>query len=225
MLSDILNRLYRHTVLGLGVLALLAGCADRPAPRIGQLPDRVELTAVPFYRGDDDQGAPTALAALLRERGVNVTPGLVSPYLKLPANAPALDRNLEEAARQYGFVVYPVEGQFPALLTQVAAGNPVLLRYRTGTLWGSDHYALLVGYDRFRSHVLLRSGNQRRQLMPFSDFVSAWQAAGNWAVLVQGAGQLPAEVDVARWREAATRLGAAGQEEAAAKALRALNGR
>lgn len=225
MLSEILNRLYRHTVLGVGVVALLAGCADHPAPRIGVLPDRVELTAVPFYRGDDDQGAPTALAALLRDRGVNVTPGLVAPYLKLPASAPVLDRSLEEAARQYGLVVYPVDGQFPALLTQVAAGNPVLLRYRTGTLWGSDQYALLVGYDRFRSHVLLRSGNQRRQLMSFSGFVSAWQAGGNWAVLAQAPGRLPAEVDPARWREAAARLGAAGQEQAAAKALSALGGR
>ncbi|WP_263262056.1 peptidase C39 family protein [Pseudomonas sp. RIT-PI-S] len=226
MPSDILNRSFKRGALALALATLLSSCADLPAPRIGQLPDRVELTAVPFYRGDDDQGAPTALAALLRERGVSVTPGLVAPYLKLPAKPPALDRSMEQAARAYGMVVYSLDDQFQALLAQVAAGNPVLLRYRGGAaFWGTDRYALLVGYDRFKSHVLLRSGEERRQLMTFSDFVSAWQAAGNWAVLVQGPTQLPADVDPARWREAAARLGQAGQEQAAAKALNALGGR
>lgn len=207
-----------------GALALLVGgCANLPAPRMGQLPDRVELTSVPFYRGADDQGAPTALAGLLRDRGVTVTPGLVSPYLKLPAQPPALDANMEEAARQYGLMVYPLDADFQGLLAQVAAGNPVLLRYRDGgRLWGEQRYAVLIGYDRFKSHVVLRSGEQRRALMPFADFVSAWQAADNWAVLVQPATRLPAQVNAGRWREAANRLGQAGQESAAAKALGAL---
>lgn len=226
MPSDILNRCRKHSLLALGLAALLAGCAHQPAPRIGQLPDRVELTAVPFYRGDDDLGAPTALAALLRDRGVNVTPGLVTPYLKLPAKPPSLDQHMAEAAREYGMLVYPLDGQFQALLAQVAAGNPVLLRYRGGALfWGGDRYALLVGYDRFKSQVLLRSGQERRALMPFADFVSAWQEAGSWAVLVQGPTQLPAQVDAARWRDAAARLGQAGQEGAAQKALQALGSR
>jgi hypothetical protein len=223
MSSNHLNRPARRLWLAMGLTMLLVGCADLPAPRIGQLPDRVELTAVPFYRGADDQGAPTALAGLLRDRGVAVTPGLVSPYLKLPAQPSALDANMEEAARQYGLIVYPLEPDFQGLLTQVAAGNPVLLRYREGnSLWGMQRYAVLIGYDRFKSHVVLRAGEQRRALMPFNDFISAWQAAGNWAVLVQPATRLPAQVNADRWRAAASRLGQAGQEGAAAKALGAL---
>lgn len=109
MPSDILNRARKHLALALGIVTLLGGCADQPAPRIGQLADRVELTAVPFYRGADDYGAPTALAALLRDRGISVTPGLVAPYLKLPAKPPVLDANIEEAARQYGLVVYRLD--------------------------------------------------------------------------------------------------------------------
>lgn len=225
MLSEILNRSVRQAVSLAAVLGVLAGCATPPAPRMGTLPDRVELTAVPFYQGDDDHGAPTALAALLRDRGMTVTPGLVEPYLKLPASPPGLDRSVEEAARQYGLVVYPLQPDFQALLTQVAAGNPVLLRYRDGALWGTDHYALLIGYDRFRSHVLLRSGTQRRQLITFSDFVAYWRSAGNWAVLAQPPAHLPAEVDPARWAAAANRLGQAGQEVAAQRALSALNAR
>jgi hypothetical protein len=222
MLSDILNRLVTRALCSIALLGGLAGCADQPAPRIGTLPDRVELTSVPFYRGEQSQGAPAALAALLRDHGMNVTPGLVEPYLGLPAQAPALDRKLEEVAREYGMMVYPLQPDFQALLTQVAAGNPVLLRYREGALWGTDHYALLVGYDRFRSHVLVRAGDQRRQLIAFSDFVSFWQAAGNWAVLVQAPGRLPADVDPVRWREAAARLSQAGQDAAAAKAMSTL---
>lgn len=223
MASEIFNRYGRRALLALGLAALMAGCAERPAPRISGLPDRVELTAVPFYRGEADAGAPTALAALLRQRGVSVTPGMVASELKTEAPGSALEESITEAARRYGFMVYPMEDQFQALLAEVAAGNPVLVRYRSGgVLWGSQRYALLVGYDRFKSLVMLRSGEKRREPLAFSDFISAWRQEGAWAVLVQPPGQLPARVDEARWRQAAARLGRAGQEDAARQALAAL---
>ncbi len=225
MASEIFNR-YGRALLAIALATSVAGCADRAAPRISGLPDRVELTAVPFYRGEADAGAPTALAALLRQRGVSVTPGMVAPALGLEAQGNALGESIAEAARRYGFVVYPMEDQFQALLAEVAAGNPILVRYRSGgRLWGSPRYALLVGYDRFKSLVVLRSGEQRREPMPFADFISAWREDGAWAVLVQPPGQLPARVNEARWRQAAARLGQAGQEDAARQALAALTRR
>jgi hypothetical protein len=63
-------------------------------------------------------------------------------------------------------VVYPLDKQLDALLTQVAAGNPVLLRYEEGSAWwGEPRYAVLIGYDRYKQRVLLRSGMHRRQVM------------------------------------------------------------
>ena len=58
--------------------------------------------------------------------------------------------------------------------------------------------------------------------MDFDKFESAWKDAGGWAVLVVSPGQLPAHVDRARWLKAANDLSRAGQEQASAKAIQAL---
>ena len=112
---------------------------------------------------------------------------------------------------------------FSPLLAQVAAGYPVLLRYQEGSAWWSEtRYAVLIGYDRYKQRVLLRSGMHRRQLMAFDDFESAWAKEGSWAVLLQSPRQLPAEVDRQRWLRAADELARSGQEIAARQAVASL---
>jgi len=109
------------------------------------------------------------------------------------------------------------------LLAQVAAGYPVLLRYQEGSAWWSEpRYAVLIGYDRYKQRVLLRSGMHRRQLMAFDDFESAWAKEGSWAVLLQSPRQLPAQVDRQRWLQAADELARSGQEIAAKQAVTSL---
>ncbi|WDY59772.1 peptidase C39 family protein [Pseudomonas sp. PSKL.D1] len=203
--------------------ATLAGCAGTPPATLKGLPQRVEISSVPFYRGNANHSGAMALAALLTQQGAPITPGLLDKPLGLPEKAEALGTSIPRVARDYGMVVYPLEKQLDALLTQVAAGNPVLLRYEEGSAWWSEpRYAVLVGYDRYKQRVLLRSGMQRRQMMAFDDFTSAWAKEGNWAVLVQPPRQLPAQVDRQRWLQAADELARAGQEVAAKQAVNSL---
>ena len=179
---------------------------------------------MPFYRGNANHSGAMALAAVLSQQGAPITPGLLDKPLNLPQGAEALDTGIPRVARDYGMVVYPLDKQLDALLTQVAAGNPVLLRYEDGSAWWSEpRYAVLIGYDRYKQRVLLRSGMHRRQLMAFDDFASAWAKLGSWAVLVQPPRQLPAQVDRQRWLQAADELARAGQEIAAKQAVSSLN--
>ncbi|WP_236176390.1 peptidase C39 family protein [Pseudomonas qingdaonensis] len=217
------RRVSHRLLLACLLAASLAGCANQPSSQLNSLPQRVELGAVPFYRGNANQSAPMALAAILSQQGVRITPGLLEGPLQLPQGVDRLQASVATVARQYGMVVYPLDGTLPALLTQVAAGNPVLLRYQEGSaFWSEPRYALLVGYDRYKSRVLLRAGNNRRLLMDFDDFAAAWKKEGSWAVLVQPPGQLPAQVDRQRWLKAANELAQAGQEQAARQAVNAV---
>ncbi len=205
------------------VAATLGGCASAPPASLKGMPQRVEISSVPFYRGNANHSGSMALAALLSQQGAPITPGLLDKPLNLPKGADALETSIPRVAREYGMLVYPLDKQLDALLTQVAAGNPVLLRYREGSAWWSEpRYAVLIGYDRFKKRVLLRSGMHRRQLMAFDDFASAWAKEGSWAVLVQPPRQLPAQVDRQRWLQAADELARAGQEVAAKQAVRSL---
>ena len=206
-----------------GVLVLLmTGCASVERPDLRQLPERVELNGVPFFRGNANQGGPQVLASMFSEQRIRTTPGLLTKPLKLPGAEDALQSNMEKLASEYGLVVYPLDKSLSALLAQVAAGYPVMLRFTDGTVWSTPRYAMLVGFNRTKQTVLLRAGMERRRLMDFDKFESAWKDAGGWAVLVVSPGQLPAHVDRARWLKAANDLSRAGQEQASAKAIQTL---
>jgi hypothetical protein len=205
--------------------AALGGCASsKPAPGMSGLPDRVELNSVPYFAGKANHSGAMALAALLRQQGVEITPGLLDKPLHLPEQADQLQASTQRVAREYGMVVYPLDTDMRALLTQVAAGFPVLVRYTEGSaFWAEPRYAILVGYDRYKDRMLLRSANERRKVMSFSSFESNWRDAGGWAVLIQRPSQLPAEVDRQRWLKAADELARSGQESEAARAVKALH--
>ncbi len=207
----------------MGVFALaMVGCASVEPPEFRRLPERVELNGVPFFRGNANQGAPQILAGMLSEQRVRITPGLLVKPLQLPGAEASLQSNIEQLAAGYGLMVYPLDKSLSALLTQVAAGYPVMLRFSDGTLWSEPRYAMLVGYNRAKGTVLLRSGMERRRLMDFSKFESAWKDAGGWAVLILSPTQLPASVDKGRWLKVANDLSRAGQEQAGATAIKTL---
>lgn len=198
----------------------LAACSGHPSKLAG-LPERVELTGVPAYRTEAYQSGPSALASMLSQQGIVMTPGLLDKPLHLPGGEANLERNMQVLAREYGLMVYPLDSQLTAVLAQVAAGYPVMARINP-SLWSGTRYVVVVGFNQQKSTVLLRSGMDRRLLMSFSDFESAWKSAGHWAILTQRPSQLPANVDVQRWRDSANATAQAGQEQAAAQALKVL---
>jgi len=213
----------RGAMVVLGCVAALGGCAGSVAPEVKRLPERVELSGT-FYRGEANQSGPQVLASLLSQQGIVVTPGLLDKPLHLPGAEAQLQQNMQSVARDYGMVVYPLDSNLPALLTQVAAGYPVMLRFTEGsTFWSTPRYAILTGYNRQKQTVLLRAGLDRRALMSFSAFESAFKDAGGWAILIQKPNQIPAQVDAQRWLKAANDLAQAGQEQAAARATKALS--
>ncbi|OPK10249.1 hypothetical protein BZ163_11240 [Pseudomonas sp. VI4.1] len=218
----VFSRILSVAVL-VGSVAGLAGCAGSVAPEIQRLPERVELSGT-FYRGQDNQSGPQVLASLLSQQGIVITPGLLDKPLHLPGAETQLQQNMLNLAREYGLVVYPLDANLPALLAQVAAGNPVMVRFTEGSaFWAGPRYAILAGYNREKQTVLLRAGMNRRTLMSFGSFESAFKDAGGWAVLIQKPDQLPANVDQQRWLKAASDLAQAGQEQAATRAKKALS--
>ncbi|MHC8313789.1 cysteine peptidase family C39 domain-containing protein [Pseudomonas sp. GT1P32] len=221
MMVRVFSRI-RTAALIVGCVAGLAGCAGSLTPEVKRLPERVELSGT-FYRGQSFQSGPQVLASLLAQQGIVITPGLLEKPLHVPGAEAQLQQNMQNLAREYGMVVYPLDSHLPALLTQVAAGYPVMVRFTEGSaFWAEPRYAILAGYNRQKQTVLLRAGLNRRELMSFSSFESSFKDAGGWAVLIQKPEQIPANVDQSRWLKAANDLAQAGQEQAAARAKKAL---
>ncbi|HLT03927.1 MAG TPA: PA2778 family cysteine peptidase [Pseudomonas sp.] len=209
-------------------MALLGACARAPvlAPETAQLPARVEHTEVPFFPQQAFQCGPAALATVLNHAGVAVTPERLKDRVYLPGRQGSLQVELVAAARQEGRLAYPLEPRLDNLLAELAAGNPVLVLQNLGFNWlPTWHFAVVVGYDRERETLLLRSGVTRRLETDFATFMRTWQRGDRWALVVTAPERLPATARLLPWLRAASDLEETGQPRAAERAYRAASAR
>jgi peptidase C39-like protein/tetratricopeptide repeat protein len=201
--------------------ALVSGCASfipqtaalREAQPAG-LPDRVELTAVPFFPQSDYQCGPASLAMVLKSAGADVTADALVPEVYVPARKGSLQIEMLAAPRRHGLVSYRLAPQFEDLLRELAAGNPVIVLQNLGLREGW-HYAVAVGYDYQAGELLLRSGQNERQALPFAAHEMVWKRSGYWAMVVVPPERIPATAEKSRWLESIAALERAGGAKSA----------
>jgi tetratricopeptide (TPR) repeat protein len=191
----------------------LGGCAT--APQMAALerawpaawPDRVLLGTVPFFAQDDHLCGPASLAMVARAAGRDATPAQLTPQVYLPGRQGALQVEMLAAARRLGLVPYVLAPELRALLTEVAAGEPVLVLQNLGLSFSPRwHYAVVIGYDRATQDLILHSGTTARQRLPVSTFEQTWARGGNWAVRVGPPAQPPVTAQAEPWARAVAAL-------------------
>jgi hypothetical protein len=188
-----------------------------------RLRDHVELAGVPFYPQDAYQCGPAALAMLLADAGVAVGPDALVPRVYLPERHGSLQVEMVAAARPYGLVSWVLAPRLDDLLREVAAGTPVIVLQDYG-IWPFHvwHYAVVVGYDRERRRVVLRSGVKEHLEMPFAVLEYTWKPGGYWAMLAVPSGRIPVTADEPDWSAAVAAMARVGPADAAIEAYRTL---
>ncbi|MBV8502303.1 MAG: PA2778 family cysteine peptidase [Paucibacter sp.] len=198
------------------VLTLCGGLAGCAAPAAVQqlerswppaLAPRADLSSVPFFPQDDHECGPAALAMLLQASGTAATPAQLSPEVYLPGRQGSLQQELLIAARRHGLPAYVLAPDLRDLLTEVAAGHPVLVFQNLSLpIYPIWHYAVVVGYDRERGSLLLHSGLTKRLEMSLATFERTWARAGHWAMLALPTNEVPATAQVQTFAAAAVAL-------------------
>lgn len=184
-------------------ILLLAGCATQTRrllqERPSGLPERAELSSIPFHPQERYQCGPASLAMALNASGVQATPDALVPQVYVPAREGSLQPEMLASARRNGAFSMTVPPTMPALLEEVAAGHPVIvLQNLSLSLFPLWHYAVVIGYDLAQAEVILRSGTTERLVMPISTFEHTWKRGGYWGMVALPAGQLPATADEAQ---------------------------
>ncbi|MBT8107653.1 MAG: PA2778 family cysteine peptidase, partial [Gammaproteobacteria bacterium] len=200
------------------------GCASIPdhvreMPRDGA---RVELADTPFHPQSRYQCGPAALTTVLQASGASVELDDIVAKVYIPGRQGSLQLELLAATRTSGRLPYRIDGTLSALLAELQAGRPVLLLQNLGVAaiprW---HYAVAVGIDSEHGRIVLRSGQERRRETPIDVFLRTWSRGDFWGLVTLRPGELPANVDRARYFSAVVGLEQTGQPGTAALAWQA----
>ncbi len=192
--------------------------ADWPA----NVPRAFELREVPFYPQTAYQCGPAALATTMQAAGVQVLPDDLVRHVYLPARKGSLQVEMLSTPRRQGLVSWQIPPAYSALLREVAAGHPVLVLQDLGLgPFRQWHYAVVVGFDYARGDVYLRSGENQRQVMPFTAFEFTWQRSNYWAMVVTPPGVIPASATQASYLPAVLAFDRSATPDAARTAWQA----
>ena len=209
------------------VLGALGGCAVQRAvvsgaPSFADRAEAVALDDTPFFPQEALACGPAALATVLGAAGVDAHPDVLLDEVFTPGLGGSLQLELVAAARARGFVPYVIAPDVDALFAELLAGRPVLvlqnLRLRTWPAW---HYAVVIGADPARDEVILRSGAERRLVMPAGSFLRSWDRAERWGLVLLAPGELPARPVRGHYFEAVAGLEDTGRYAGAARAWEA----
>jgi tetratricopeptide (TPR) repeat protein len=204
---------------------VLSGCAflqrgDWPQGLAG-IPAQREIASVPFFPQDEYQCGPAALAMVLAWSGLNVEPAELTEKVYTASLKGSLQPAMIAGARRSGRLSYVISGT-QALLSEIAAGHPVIVLQNLGLSWIPVwHYAVVVGYDTPRDEVLLHSGLNARQRLSMPVFQNTWARAEDWGLLVLKPDELPATAVEGKFVDAVIGLEKAKQPAAAVDGYRA----
>jgi len=187
----------------------LQGCAY--APQMDKLSvdtlgvaSQTEIESVPFFPQSKYQCGPAALATVFAYRQLDVLTDDLVGQVYVPNRQGSFQVEMVAATRQQGLIPYPLAPKMKDMLTEVNAGNPVLvlqnLAFDSYPQW---HFAVVVGYDLEKSEVVLRSGTTKRWVTSLRNFEQTWRKSNYWGIVIVLPDQLPATGTMEKWLSSA----------------------
>jgi hypothetical protein len=179
-------------------MLLFAGCAATPqladATR-KEVPERVLLDDVPFHGQRDYQCGPASLAMVLDAEGVVVDVDTLIPQVFLPGREGSVQPEMLATVRRHGRIPFVIEGSLDALLSEIAAGHPVVVMQNLSLpAWPLWHYAVVIGHDLEAEELILHSGMEAERRLSFRRFDATWARSDRWAFVALAPGELPASI-------------------------------
>lgn len=198
------------------LIFLVSGCVT-PAKQTevilsapGSLPAFHEIKQVTFIDQTAGYCGPAALTMAMRWAGQKVTLDEVALQVYTPGMQGSLQSDLISASRRQGLMAVSISN-LSSLLTEVAAGHPVIIFENLGLSWAPQwHYALVLGYDLKKQEIIMHSGHSAFYHWDLKKFERSWMLGDYWGLVVLPPGELAVSAD-----ELANVTAAVGLEQAA----------
>jgi tetratricopeptide (TPR) repeat protein len=178
-------------------LCWLAACAApfNPDERLSfDAPTRAQVTGVPLIQQEDFFCGPSSIAMVMQWAGADITQQQVAALAFSPGAGGTYLADMIGSSRRLGQLAVEISN-FDQLLTEVAAGHPVIVFQNLGLavlpVW---HYGVVTGYDFEKDEVYLNSGQLDQMIMPFAVFERTWRRGDYWGLVILPPDQLPASV-------------------------------
>lgn len=210
------------------ILILTAGCAaktvqvDRLLHTPLSISEQQEIAGVPFIEQSAGHCGPATLAMTMAWAGQPTDINLLVSQVYTPGMQGSLQTDMLSASRRNGMMAIPIQG-FSSLLSEVAAGNPVIVFENLAVSWLPQwHYAVVFGYDLRQETVLMHSGPEAFKRWDLRKFERSWQLGDYWGLLVLPPGKLSATANELDHLKAASALEQVGQSQAAGTSYQAI---
>lgn len=208
------------------LMLLLFGCVT-PARQTeallltpGALPPFYEIRTVEFIDQTAGYCGPATLTMAMRWAGQSLSIEDVTPQVYTPGMKGSLQSDLISASRRHGLMAIPVHN-LSALLTEVAAGHPVIIFENLSLSWAPQwHYALVLGYNLKKQEIIMHSGHDAFYHWDLKKFERSWMLGDYWGLVVLPAGELSVTADELANVTAAVGLEQAQKYEEADKSYR-----
>jgi hypothetical protein len=177
------------------------------------LPRRTEIPGVPFLRQADNYCGPATLTMVLQWSGEkNLSVDDVAQQVFTPGMKGTFQTDMISAGRRRGRMALPLHGM-KDLLTEVAAGHPVIVFENLSVKWWPQwHYAVVFGYDLDAQKVLMHSGPEAEKRWDLKTFERSWKLGDYWGLVVLPPDQRAATADELAHMKAAAALEQIGKE-------------
>lgn len=168
------------------MLIASAACVRSGAPSPGSFTVPIEsrlILQVPFHPNDSAPCAASALAAVMTFNGRPMIMDAAAKVLESAGNREK-GREMVIRARHESMKASFSQGTPEQLVEAVKAQKPLIVRLdKKAAPLEAENYAVLVGYTP--DGPVLNSCDVNQQIVPWSDFLSAWYKADNLMIMIE----------------------------------------
>jgi predicted double-glycine peptidase len=154
------------------------------------LPQDAKFIDVPFFKQDDYQCGPSALATVVNywygktQSNTHLSQDEIIKEIYSPGAGGTLTIDLELYAERLGFSAEQYSGGIEKLRTSVDKDIPPIILVDYGfSVYQVNHFMVVTGYTE--KGIILNTGRERNKVISNEELIRIWEKTGFWTLVIK----------------------------------------